>query len=55
MVMSSSAPTKVYKNVMQAQKLDLLGGMVHGVCNLPGFKQANLEGKLPIQSKTCSW
>lgn len=39
----------VYKNVAQAQKLDLLGGMVHGVCNLPGLKQAKLEDKLPFK------
>ena len=39
----------IYENVRQAQKLDVLGGMVHGICNLPGLKQAELEGKLPFR------
>ena len=39
----------IYENVRQAQKLDVLGGMVHGICNLPGLKQAGLEGKLPFR------
>ena len=39
----------IYENVRQAQRLDVLGGMVHGICNLPGLKQAELEGKLPFR------
>lgn len=39
----------IYKNVAQAQKLDLLGGMVHGICSLPGLKQAGIEEKLPFR------
>lgn len=39
----------VYENVRQAQKLDMLGAMVHGVCQLPLFKQAKLEEKLPFK------
>ena len=39
----------IYENVRQAQKLDVLGGMVHEICNLPGLKQAGLEGKLPFR------
>jgi len=39
----------IYENVRQAQKLDILGGMVHGICNLPGFKQAGLEKRLPFR------
>ena len=39
----------VYENVKQAQLLDLLGGMTHGVCNLPGLKQIGLEDKLPFR------
>ena len=39
----------IYENVRQAQRLDVLGGMVHGICNLPGLKQAGLEGKLPFR------
>ncbi len=39
----------IYKNVAQAQKMDLLGGMVHGICSLPGLKQAGIEEKLPFR------
>ena len=39
----------VYENVKQAQQLDKLGAMVHGICNLPGFKQAKMEEKLPFK------
>lgn len=39
----------IYENVELAQKLDLLGGMVHGVCNLPGLKQMNIENKIPFR------
>ncbi len=39
----------IYENVRQAQKLDALGGMVHGICGLPGLKQAKLEERLPFR------
>ncbi len=39
----------IYVNVAQAQRLDGLGAMVHGVCSLPGFKQAHMENKLPFR------
>ena len=39
----------VYEKVKQAQGLDILGGMAHGICNLPGLKQIGLEDKLPFQ------
>lgn len=39
----------IYENVAQAQKLDVLGGMVHGICQIPGLKQAHLEEKLPFR------
>ena len=39
----------IYKNVAQAQRLDMLGGMVHGICSLPGLKQAHIEDKLPFK------
>jgi asparagine synthase (glutamine-hydrolysing) len=39
----------IYENVAQAQKLDVLGGMVHGICQFPGLKQAHLEDKLPFK------
>lgn len=39
----------IYENVWQAQMLDGLGGMAHGICNLPGLKQIGLEKKLPFR------
>lgn len=39
----------IYENVRQAQKLDMLGAMVHGICNLPGFRQMKLEERLPFR------
>ena len=39
----------VYDNVSKAQRLDILGAMVHGACSLPGFKQAHIEEKLPFR------
>lgn len=39
----------IYENVDQAQKLDMLGGLVHGVCSLPGLKQAHMEDRLPFK------
>lgn len=39
----------IYVNVRQAQMLDVLGGMVHGICGLPGLKQAKLEERLPFR------
>ena len=39
----------IYENVKQAQALDLLGGLTHGVCNLPGLKQLKMEEKLPFR------
>lgn len=39
----------IYENVHQAQLLDALGGLTHGICNLPGLKQAGLEEKLPFR------
>ncbi len=39
----------IYDNVGQAQKLDMLGGMVHGLCNLPGIRQMHMEERLPFK------
>ena len=39
----------IYENVSQAQQLDRLGAMVHGVCGLPGFKQLRMEDRLPFK------
>ncbi len=41
-----------YDNVGLAQKLDVLGGMVYGVSNLPGLKQAGVMDKLPFKVRT---
>lgn len=38
-----------YKMLADMQKLDLAGGMVHGVCNFPGLKQMHLLEKLPAK------
>ncbi len=39
----------VYDNVKRAQRLDMLGGMVHGLCALPGLKQMHVESRLPFR------
>ncbi|MDE6319822.1 MAG: asparagine synthase (glutamine-hydrolyzing), partial [Lachnospiraceae bacterium] len=39
----------IYENVAQAQRLDALGGMIHGICTLPGFKQLSVEDRLPFK------
>jgi len=41
----------VYTQVAKAQKLDFLGGMVYGACNLPVIKNAKLLDKLPFKIK----
>ena len=38
-----------YKMLLDMQKLDFAGGMVHGVCNLPGIRQLHLMEKLPTK------
>ena len=38
-----------YKMLLDMQKLDFAGGMVHGVCNFPGLKQMHLMDKLPAK------
>ena len=39
----------IYKNVRQAQYLDILGGLTNGICNLPGVKKLDVLGKLPFR------
>lgn len=39
----------IYENVRQAQMLDGLGGLTHGICNLPGLRQIGLESRLPFR------
>ena len=38
----------IYDSVAKAQKLDALGQLTYGVCNLPPFKQMKLMEKLPF-------
>lgn len=38
-----------YDKVGQAQKLDVLGGMTYGFCNLPGIRNTALLDKLPFK------
>ncbi len=42
----------VYTKIGQAQKLDGLGGIVYGICQLPGIKNANLIARMPFKIKT---
>jgi len=44
----------VYEKIQQAQKLDMLGGITHGICNLPGIKQMDLESRLPFKVRVIS-
>lgn len=44
----------VYENIATAQKIDFLGGMAHGICNLPGLKQLRMEERLPYSVRTIS-
>lgn len=39
----------IYDYVAQAQKIDLLGGITYGFCNLPPFQKAGLLKKLPFK------
>lgn len=38
-----------YKMLLDMQKLNFAGEMVHGVCNFPGLKQMHLMNKLPAK------
>jgi len=39
----------IYDYVAQAQKIDLLGGLTYGFCNLPPLKKAGLLKRLPFK------
>lgn len=39
----------IYESVGLAQKLDVLGGIVNGICNVPPFRQMELLSKLPFR------
>lgn len=38
-----------YEKVVQAQKLDLAGAAVHGLCSLPGVSKLQIEKRLPFK------
>ena len=38
-----------YDKVGQAQKLDFVGGITYGVCNLPGIKKAEFLNRMPFK------
>lgn len=44
----------IYENVRQAQMLDMLGGLTHDICNLPGLKRLKIEKKLPFRVQVIS-
>ncbi|MCR4788933.1 MAG: asparagine synthase (glutamine-hydrolyzing) [Lachnospiraceae bacterium] len=44
----------IYERMSQAQKLDALGGAVHGLTNLPGLKNLRLEDRLPFKVRVVS-
>lgn len=39
----------IYDYVGKAQKLDALGGLTYGICNLPGIRQMNMLDRLPFK------
>ena len=41
----------IYINVDRAQKLDVPGEIIHGMCNLPGIRRLKPEEKLPFKVK----
>lgn len=44
----------IYENIWQAQKLDMLGALIHGICQLPILKQLQLEERLPFRVRVVS-
>lgn len=41
----------IYEKVAQAQRLDGLGAVVHGICALPGFRQLHVRERLPFKAR----
>ena len=39
----------IYEKVAQAQKLDVLGGIVHDLCSMPGIGRLHMEERLPFK------
>lgn len=39
----------IYEKVAQAQRLDGIGAMVHGMCQLPGLKHLHVQDRLPFK------
>lgn len=44
----------IYENVWQAQRLDALGALTHGLCQLPPLKRLGVEGRLPFRVRVVS-
>lgn len=44
----------IYERIRQAQQLDFVGGMVHGITNLPLVKSIGIENKLPFKAQIIS-
>lgn len=44
----------VYDKIGQAQKLDVLGAMTYGVCNLPGIRKLGILKKMPFSVQVIS-
>lgn len=44
----------IYKKILQAQKLDFAGNIVHEICNLPILRKMRIEDKLPFKVKVIS-
>ena len=42
----------VYTKIDRARKLDGLGALTYGFCNLPGIRQTNLSDRLPFSVRT---
>lgn len=42
----------MYTSMKLAQRIDILGGMVYGACNLPGIRKVNLLQKMPYRVRT---
>ena len=43
---------QMYDRLAQVQRLDALGGAVHGILGLPGLRRAKLEKRLPVKVRS---
>ena len=44
----------IYEKLHLAQKMDIMGGAVHALLNLPGISHFGLEGRLPFRARIIS-